>query len=364
MRPIIITTKTEKKSHIILSDNAFRTLRKVIKKNYTDKKIAVITDKNLAKIHEKTIKENLGNSLIIKLKPGETTKTRETKAMIEDILLEKNFNRNAVLISIGGGVIGDITGFAAGTFMRGIPFIQIPTSLLAMVDASIGGKTGIDTKQGKNLIGVFHQPDAVIIDTNFLKTLPEEEFCNGLSEIIKISYIKDRKLFLTIEKNIDKIMKKDKKLLNILIEKSIINKKQVIEKDPGEKGYRQILNFGHTIAHGIEKASNYQIKHGFAVSIGMAIEGEIAVKLGILGQHHLERIKNLLLKMSLPITIPKNVSMTKIFEAMTHDKKNSNEQIKCVLLEKIGAVYINNNQYSFPVDKGIIMESLSKNIQK
>ncbi|MEK6809291.1 MAG: 3-dehydroquinate synthase, partial [Nanoarchaeota archaeon] len=338
MEKIIVTTPS-KSYPIFMGDMALAELSKLLRKDHSSKRIAVITDSTVKKLYLSVLEKMLPDFLTISIPCGEESKTREMKAQIEDTLLEHHFGKDTLLIAFGGGVVGDLTGFVASTYFRGIPFIQVPTTLLSMVDASIGGKTGINTEHGKNLIGTFYQPEAVIINADFISTLPEEEFLNGLAEIVKMACILDQDLFKAIEKNKEEIVKRKPSAILPLIKRSIELKKDIIEQDELESGLRQILNFGHTIGHALEKASHYHLKHGFAVSMGMAAESRLAVETGILPQEEAERIIQLLKDLALPSEIPLNMaSEQQLWEAMKNDKKNRSQEIHCVFLEKIGKI--------------------------
>jgi len=320
MEKIFVNTPS-KKYPIVLGKKVITELSNHLQKYHKNKKVVVITDDTVKKLHLQTLEKELPDFLTITIPPGEGSKSREIKAKIEDALLERNFGKDTLLIALGGGVIGDLTGFVASTYYRGIPFLQVPTTLLAMVDASIGGKTGINTEHGKNLIGTVYQPDAVMIEVEFLKTLPEEEFLNGLAEVIKIGCILDKDLFEEIEKHKEGILQRKEELLLPLINRSISLKKSIVENDEQETGLRQILNFGHTVGHALEKASSYSLKHGFAVSIGMVAESMLAVEQGELQKGEVERIRALLKSLGLPTELPAEINTPQVWEAMKHDKK-------------------------------------------
>lgn len=267
---------------------------------------------------------------------GERSKTLSTVERIANEMVEKNFDRSSCVIALGGGVVGDIAGLVASTFMRGIPIIQIPTTLLAMIDSSIGGKTGVNLKAGKNLFGTFHQPAAIFIDPHFLKTLATKEIRNGLAEAIKYGVIRSPKLFNFIEKNLEKILKLDYTVLQKLIKDCVKIKTEIVKKDPTEKGPRMILNYGHTFGHTIERLSNYTLLHGFAISLGMVLANQKAVKLGVLSPATAARIKNLLKKADLPVYTMHKPTLKDV----VHDKKTANGTINFVLPKKIGEVTI------------------------
>ena len=284
---------------------------------------------------------------------GEKYKTIDTVFNIYDFLLEGGFDRKSYIIALGGGVIGDIAGFAASTYMRGIPYIQVPTTLLAQVDSSIGGKVAINHPKAKNVIGSFYQPTFVYSDIKMLKTLPEEEFTNGMAEVIKYSLIRDRNLFELLEESDKKNIKNEKKLLQIVSRCAQI-KSDIVEKDEKEKDLRMILNFGHTIGHALEAVSEYTLKHGSAVSIGMVAAIKISVKNGLLKEEDENRISNLFKKYGLPVSI-KRFAINGIYDTMQHDKKVFDNKLHIILLESIGKSLIDNN-----IDKDLILESLNE----
>lgn len=303
-------------------------------------KYAIITDSRTKKIHGnnlmKSFKKNGILCEIFAFEAGEKSKNIKTVEHLAKAMIAKNFTRKDVIIAFGGGVVGDVAGFLASIFVRGIPYIQIPTTLLAMVDSAIGGKTGVDMDCGKNLLGTIVQPIAVFIDINFLKTLPENQIRNGLAEIIKYGVIKDPELFKFIEQNLKKIFALDEKSIKYIIEKSAAIKVKVIENDEMECKDRMILNYGHTYGHALEKLSNYKLLHGYAISIGMVMANGMAIEKGLLSKPDAERIKKLLTKAGLPVYTMKKPTMKDLLS----DKKRTGDFINFVLPRKIGEVVI------------------------
>lgn len=356
----IMLKKKNISSNIIFSNSAADDLLGIISSRHANKKICVITDENLLSLYKDSFLKKLEEigAKIIALKPGETSKTRKEKEKIEDMLLADKFGRDSLIISFGGGVISDIAGFAASTYNRGIPVINIPTSLLAIADASIGGKNGIDTKHGKNLIGTIHHPDAVIIFLGFLDSLPEDEFKNGLAEIVKISVILDKEMFDFIKANMESILARDANALDWILKRSIGLKKNIVEKDPDEKGLRQILNFGHTVGHAIESYGSFRLKHGFCVSIGMAAETEISVLNGNLTSAAREEILSVLKGLGLPVSLEKKASLKKLMDKMKHDKKSVSSVPRFVIIDRIGKARHHLGQFSFEADEKTIKKAL------
>ena len=360
METINISMKTNIKNYpVFIGNSILKNLQDFVRKKHNKKRIAVITDYNVSKLHGQKLKNALSgfNTLFISIQAGELSKSRYMKEKIEDTLLNNKFGRDSLVIAIGGGVVGDLSGFIASTFNRGIPIIHVPTTLLAMADSSIGGKTAVNTKHGKNLIGAVYQPSAVFADMDFLETLPIEEFRNGLAEIIKMSIIKDKNLFGLLEKNHKKIMARDKKLLQQIIKRSIELKKEVVEKDAEESNLRQILNFGHTFGHALEAYYKYKIRHGYAVAQGILIESKMSELTENLNPQDRKKIDELLKSFGFELNI-KNLNINKIIEFMISDKKSRNQKPRFVLLEKIGRIKSEGNNFSFEVDDKTIEKAI------
>ncbi|MBE9236349.1 3-dehydroquinate synthase [Anabaena aphanizomenioides LEGE 00250] len=277
------------------------------------------------------------------LPPGERYKTLNSIQKIYDVALEHRLERSSTMVALGGGVVGDMTGFAAATWLRGINVVQVPTSLLAMVDSSVGGKTGVNHPQGKNLIGAFHQPSLVLIDPEVLKTLPAAEFRAGMAEVIKYGVIWDAELFTQLEasKHLDQLRYVKSDLINYILTHSCQAKADVVSQDEKESGLRAILNYGHTIGHAVESLTNYRLlKHGEAVGIGMIAAGEIAVKLGLWQKADIERQNALMKKAGLPTKLPAGLDIAAIIDALQLDKKVKSGKVQFVLPTQIGAVKV------------------------
>jgi len=305
-------------------------------------KIAVLTDENIPKSLVNKVEKSLKRELIkIIILPGENKKNIETVKKIWETIFKNGFDRRSLLINLGGGVIGDMGGFAAVTFMRGIEFLNIPTTLLAQVDASVGGKTGIDFQGIKNGIGVFKDPVGVVIDVDTLKTLPKRELISAFGEIIKHGIISGKKYFnLVTSKKPGEFSQKE---LIKIIKQSIKIKLNIVKKDSKEKDLRKVLNFGHTIGHAIESLSwktDKPLLHGEAVAIGMVAESKLASLLGLLSDKDFKKIKNSLINAGLPVNI-KNIKSKNIKKIILSDKKNSHGTINWSLPKKIGKVLIN-----------------------
>jgi 3-dehydroquinate synthase len=317
----------------------------LIAKNHPAGRYFVITDNNVGRLHgQKLLAALKGVGLdvdLIEFPAGEAAKNLKTVVDVTGKLLALGADRHSLLIAFGGGVAGDLTGFIASIFMRSIPYIQIPTTLLAQVDSSIGGKTAIDLPYGKNLLGTFYQPRAVFIDLSYLSSLPEKEFNNGLAEIVKYGIIDDEKMFHLLEENMEPGKIQDPALLLRLVELSCRIKKSIVEIDEKEQGLRRILNYGHTLGHALEAQSDFHISHGEGVALGMIAAARISENSGYLESAARERIENLIRKSGLPCRIPESLTTGGIMARLKMDKKKEGDIIHFVLLKKIGMPFVN-----------------------
>src|SRR5574344_744453 len=324
----------------LTNDNSYEIYIEKVKALSFDRKVVVVTNPKVAGFHLDYLKSKLTAKelSICTIKDGEEYKNMQT---LEDILsscFEAKLDRKSLLIAFGGGVIGDITVFAESIYQRGIDFIQIPTTLLSQVDASVGGKTGINNKYGKNLVGTFHQPKAVYIDSSFLKTLPKRELGAGISEIIKMAVCFNKDFFSWLENN----DLRDEKNIDLAIEKSVSTKAWVVSQDEKEQGLRAALNYGHTFGHVIENITNYKTYlHGEAVGIGICMANALSVKLGIMSKDEEERVKNLLQKYNIPTSFEIE-DVEAFYELFVLDKKSSNNKIKFILAVGIGECKISD----------------------
>ncbi len=322
--------------------------------------IVVVTDKHVEKLHLAKLlallpKENIQ---VIAIKPGELSKSRATKAKIETLMFEEYCDRNTLLIAFGGGLIGDLTGFIAATFMRGIRYINIPTTLLAMVDSSIGGKVGINVPQGKNLVGTYWQPKKIIMDVDFLATLPRSQIINGSIEALKMFLTCDVEAVAKFENNVTAIISGKADILSWLIQRSVEIKSKIVQQDERETELRKILNFGHTVGHAIEKASDYQLLHGIAIGYGILIESKIASLLGYFPEKEYQRVKAILEKLSINKEILSKFDLNNLILLMRSDKKNQSGEIYCVLLNGIGSVNQDKNLVAHPIDEELIKRAV------
>jgi len=338
--PADISTKLDQHSYPIYVGSNILKKHRLILPYIAQNKVAIVTNTTVAPLYlsglTDTLEKNGINSIPVILSDGEEYKNWKTLNQIYDSLLINQCERNTTIIALGGGVIGDIAGLAAATYMRGVPLIQIPTTLLAQVDSSMGGKTGINHDLGKNLIGAFYQPSMVLADSTTLDTLPRREFISGIAEIIKYGLIRDRVFFEWLEKNMTRLLAKEHKILDEAIERSCKNKVEVVADDERERGVRAILNLGHTFGHAIENAMGYGTwLHGEAVAAGTVLAAKLSERMNLIGHTEVERIKELFLLAGLPIIVP-GLDTEKYLNLMARDKKVEKGNIHFVLLKGIG----------------------------
>ena len=322
---------------IIIEKGLINRVSEEIRKVYKGKKIFIITDDNVNKYYGGKISEELKKNdfevKLLALKPGEETKNFNTLPIVYNELLDFNLTRSDLIIALGGGVIGDLAGFVASTYLRGVDFIQIPTSLLAQVDSSVGGKVAVDLDRGKNLVGSFYHPKCVLIDPEVLNTLDNRFFIDGMAEVIKYGCIKDKQFFDYLEK-----MENNQQLINnmeVVIHKCCDIKRQVVENDEKDKGERMLLNFGHTLGHAIEQYYNYtKYSHGEGVAIGMYVISKISEEKGLTKKGTSQRIKDILVKYNLPYELDVNIEET--LEAINLDKKKLGNDLNVIILKEIG----------------------------
>ncbi|CAK9056810.1 Pentafunctional AROM polypeptide [Includes: 3-dehydroquinate synthase (DHQS) [Durusdinium trenchii] len=269
--------------------------------------------------------------------PGEASKNRETKAQIEDFMLSHKCTRDSAIIALGGGVVGDLAGFTAATYMRGVPVVQVPTSTMAMIDSSVGGKTALNVPAGKNLIGAFHQPKVIFADPTVLSTLSRREVVEGLAEAIKMGVIRDAELFQTMAEHAERIIALDAQLLQEVLHKAVKHKAEIVAIDEKETGLRATLNYGHTIGHAIEALVSPEMLHGECVSIGCVWEAELAVRMGHLEASKVPVIRSCFQKYGLPVVAPKGLTLERLMEKMAVDKKNQGKTIRCTVITSVGA---------------------------
>ena len=357
-----------KKYPIVIGSNIFTNFYKNISSYIKNNKVFIITDKNINSLYQKDLKKikknkNLDLEIIV-IGTGEKQKNIRNISSICDILLKKNISRDDTIIALGGGVIGDITGFVASIILRGVNFIQIPTTLLAQVDSSVGGKTGINSGYGKNLIGSFYQPSLVLIDINFLTKLNNREMIAGYAEIFKYGLIFDAKFLNWLVKNGKKIMNRNKESLIHAIYQSCKCKAKIVTLDEKESNVRALLNFGHTFGHVIEKSNSYKtnINHGEAVAMGMVMALKLSSLINSISMDDLNRIishfKSLKLPTQIPVALKRKLSVSSFIRTMKNDKKVKNNKINLILLKEIGKAY-QTNKFDSHLLKTVIKESIT-----
>jgi 3-dehydroquinate synthase len=352
-----------KKIDVRLGQNSFsvhigsgilnQTVQRLKELGYSDKAV-IITNPVIKKLHGIRLRRDLVDAgyktAILEVPDGEEHKSLESAGKLYQQLAEFGAERSTPILALGGGVIGDLAGFVAATYMRGVPLVQLPTTLLAQCDSSIGGKTAVNHGQLKNEIGAFYQPKITISDIATLKTLPKEELISGLSEVIKYAVIKNERFFVYLEKNLDLIKTLDDNVLEAIVAKSVRIKAAIVEIDEKDTGLRNILNFGHTIGHAVESATNFQVAHGQAVSIGMVTVAKIASEMGILDTESVTRLKNLLEKAGLMTRLPL-MEVKQVMQIMRYDKKVLSGKIRFVLPRTIGQVFITDDVSPAIVEK-------------
>jgi 3-dehydroquinate synthase len=342
---------------VIVEPGALGAVEALIAPFAAKRRVAVVTDEHVDQLHARRVAARLGDARVIAVPAGESAKTRETWARVSDELLDAGFGRDSLIVAVGGGVVGDLAGFVAATYMRGIPFVQVPTTLLAMIDASVGGKTGVDTPAGKNLVGAFHQPALVIADPNVLATLPANHFRAGLAEALKHGVIADAAYFERIAAARESTAR-DERSLTTLVAESVRIKASVVARDERESGLRKVLNFGHTIGHAIESVSNYKLLHGEAVAIGMALEGELAERIGVAAPGTADAIRRALDSIGLPSGFPA-LDRGAVLAATRSDKKARAGRVEYALPSKVGSMAGESSGWSIPVDDDAVNEVLA-----
>lgn len=318
-------------------------LEELFKFNIQNKKLCIVTESTVGPFYAEEIKSLLTphakSVIVFQFPAGEKNKNLDVVRNLYEKLILEHFDRNDILLALGGGVTGDLTGYTAATYLRGIDFIQIPTTLLSQVDSSIGGKTGVDFDAYKNMVGAFYQPKLVYMNLSALKTLTDREYLSGMGEIIKHGLIKDKRYYEWLKQNHKAILSKDYDALESMIEVSCLIKREVVEKDPKEKGDRALLNYGHTIGHAIEKTMNFTLLHGECIALGMVASSYLSFQKGYITKEELNDIIQTISQFNLPAGL-NNASEEEIMEAVLHDKKMDSGVIKFILINKIGNAVI------------------------
>ncbi len=329
------------------------------------KRLAVITDSNVKELYAGSITAMLTeagfSAEMFVIPAGEKSKTREMKEFLEDSMLEKGFRRDCAVVAVGGGVVTDLAGFTAGTFGRGVPFVNYATTLLAAADASVGGKTAVDTPLATNLIGMFNQPKKVYIDIECWKTLPKRELSSGLAETVKHACLGDEEMFSYLEEHIAEILENKAEPCEYIAEKNCGIKYSVVMKDERESGLREILNLGHTVGRAIETCSDYRLLHGEAVSIGLVAQARLGQELGFISKENVGRLERLLQNAGLPIRVPGYIQIPELLKKLYTDKKVRDSRLRFVFQKEIGDVMqFSENNYGRPVSESEIAAVLEK----
>jgi 3-dehydroquinate synthase len=342
----ILNVELADKSYPICIGSNLLSSKSLLSDHIQGKQVMIVTNSTIAPLYLEKLKDALSDFNVesVVLPDGEEFKTLETLNKVFDALLKAKFDRSSTLVALGGGVVGDITGYAAASYQRGVNFIQVPTSLLSQVDSSVGGKTGVNHELGKNMIGAFYQPKAVIIDVDTLDTLSDQEYSAGMAEVIKYGLLGNADFFYMLETNIEAIMARNKDLIIEIIFNSCKDKASIVALDEFERGKRALLNLGHTFGHGIENAFGYgNYLHGEAVSIGMVMAAKLSMDEGHLSHEDAIRVESILSKANLPIAIKKSIDSETLIEAMSLDKKSIDGKIRLVLLKALGDSYLTDS---------------------
>lgn len=324
----------------VVGEGALEGLVEELRSRDASERVVLVTDSVVGPLHAEPLQRRLSTrgveTLLLDFAAGEAHKSRETKAALEDALLERGVGRDALLVAVGGGVVGDLTSFVAATWHRGVPVLQAPTTLLSMVDAALGGKTAINLPGGKNLVGAFHQPDALFADTSVLRTLPEPVYREGLAEIVKSALVADRELFEWLERSSESLTARDPETLARTVSSCLRIKGRIVERDEREAGLRAVLNCGHTVAHAIEAEAGFRISHGEAVAIGLVVESRLAAEMTGFPAEHADRLRRLLEICGLPTRVPSDLDPDRLVVAARRDKKTRAGKIRCALPRQIG----------------------------
>lgn len=342
----VLTVDLDERSYPIYIGEGLLDRKELLTRHIRGKQVLIVTNETVAPLYASRLLQSLSEFQVdqVVLPDGERFKTLETLNSIFDALLTARHNRTTTLIALGGGVVGDMTGFAAACYQRGVDFIQIPTTLLSMVDSSVGGKTGVNHPLGKNMIGAFYQPRCVLADTALLQTLPSRELSAGIAEVIKYGLISDYEFFVWLEENMDALMDSRPDALAYAVERSCENKAGVVAQDEHEGGIRAILNLGHTFGHAIETAQGYgNWLHGEAVSAGMAMAADLSRRRGAISVDDFTRITTLLKRANLPVKAPADMTPAQFVELMGVDKKVLDGRLRLVLLEAMGKALITSD---------------------
>jgi 3-dehydroquinate synthase len=351
---------------IFISQRGWLPLSDFCRSQFDNYEFVIISDSGIPAIHIDSFKESLksfkGEKYLYSFPKGEKNKSLKSLTSIHEYLFEKNLGKKTLILALGGGVTGDIAGFVAATYKRGIPYIQIPTTLLSQIDSSIGSKTALNNRFGKNMIGAFHHPSAVFINLEVLQTLDERQYLNGIAECIKAGVIGDRELFIYMIMNYKEILQRKSNSLQFIIQHSLSVKQKLVEHDYYENHIRKVLNFGHTVGHALEKASEYKLLHGEAVALGMMIEAELLYETGKLDESDFRLIVKILRIYGLNGKKKdiKSINIKMLRNYLIQDKKRTGKGIPIIAIEKIGKTHVKSSQYIIDIDVDRIENVIEK----
>jgi 3-dehydroquinate synthase len=352
---------------ILVGGGMFASVASILSKFCPAPRYAVVTDHRVAELYAVRLSRMLHASGcradVFAFTAGEAQKTRETWGMVTDAMVEVGLGRDAAVVAFGGGVPGDLGGFVAATYMRGLPLVQVPTSLLAMIDSSVGGKTGVDTPAGKNLVGAFHQPRCVVVDPELLATLPPEHLRSGLAEAVKHGAIADPEYLDWIEESVPTLLAGDPEALTRLIVRSVEIKAEIVKRDERESGPRKLLNFGHTIGHAVESLSGYALLHGEAVAIGMVEEARLGERIGVTAQGTSARLRTILSRLGLPTALPMEYDAAEVVGWTRTDKKAREGRVEYALIEGVGIPAARDGRWGAPVADETVAEVLGGRVR-
>ena len=347
---------------ILIGRGLFAELPTLVKAACPASRYAVITDSHVAKLYGEQVMARCHDAALqaqlFEFPAGERNKTRETWATLSDRMLAARFGRDSAVVALGGGVVGDVAGFVAATYLRGIPYVQVPTTLLAMIDSSIGGKTGVDVSAGKNLLGAFHQPCLVVADLDVLGSLSAPQLAAGMAEAVKHGVIADRHYFDALEREHAAVTTREAGALERVVRRSVEIKAEVVAADEREAGRRAILNFGHTVAHAIEATAQFATLHGEAVAIGMAYEARLAEAIGIAEPGTADRVRRLLERYNLPLGLPESATADTLVAAMHLDKKARAGALRFALPQAIGRMHADGKSWTVAAPESVVREVL------
>ncbi len=348
---------------VLVGPGVFGSIASILSKFCPATRYAVVTDDRVAELYAVKLSRMLHaagyRTDVFAFSAGEAQKTRDTWGLVCDAMLEVGIGRDSAVLAFGGGVPGDLGGFVAATYMRGLPVVQIPTSLLAMIDSSVGGKTGVDTAAGKNLLGAFHHPRCVVIDPDLLGTLPDEHLRSGLAEAVKHGAIADPEYLEWIEQNAERLLGRDPDALSRLIVRSLEIKAEIVKRDERESGPRKLLNFGHTLGHAVESLSGYSLLHGEAVAIGMVEEARLGEKIGVTAYGTAARLRRVLTRLGLPASVPLEYTAAEVIGWTRADKKARNGRVEYALIEGVGIPAARDGRWGSPVADETVAEVLA-----